>query len=522
MGLVRRRSVVLVAALAALFVLSLAASAAAEEIVYECADDLCLVDPDNPGLTPDFLTETDNAADNWESKPVWSPRGDLIAYIGLYAPTGNETWDIFTIDPNEAEPEATPVSQTSEFEEYEIPDWSPDGNLLAFTSRPHASDNPLKAQALVGRADGAALPVAIHSSPDNEGNPHFGPNSNTVAFIHEGTVWMGAADGSGTPAPSPLGAYGSDWSPDGRYLAGFRLNTYPYGLMLTATDGSGTHELPVPASLSSTVDWSCDSSRIAYVADEEPYDQIRVAPVDGSGPGAAIPLPEGWVSPHDPVFSPDGTKVAFDALPLVSGYTQIFVAPADGSAAPTQITKAALNALEPSWKPGPSCAAPVPPPVSPPATGTGTTPGAGGSSVIPATQAPVKIKLAYLKQPKLELPHFMTIAGIDCNAQGGHPTGEVAEICAANASAYARAQAPAGRRPWAKAKGATEVLFAKGQVKVPVGKSKQLKLKFTAAGEKLLKPGRTLTLTVKLVTKQGSAKPVKSTKTLKLKVPAKK
>ena len=379
----------------------------------------------------------------------------------------------------------------------------------------------MQAQALVGRPDGAAAPVAIGSSSANEGAPHFGPDSTTVAFIREGAVYTGLANGTGTPAPLSIGAYGNIWSPDGRYMAGLRSGSYPYGLEITSFDGSGSHELPVPADSGTAIDWSCDSSRVAYVADEQPLDHVRVAPADGSGPGVQIPLPDGWYpgSNAGAVFSSDGTRLAFELAPFGGGYDQIFVAPADGSAVPVQVTHAASNASEPSWKPGPGCAETVPPPAGPPSAGTG---GAGtGTGTIPATRTPVKIKLAYLKQPNIE-PHFMTIAAIDCHAQGGHPTGKVAEICAASASAYAQGVAPAGQRPWAKPRGAKKVLFASGKVKVPVGRSKKLKLKFTAAGLKLLKPGRTLTLTLKLVTKQGSEKPVKSTKTLKLKVPVKK
>jgi Tol biopolymer transport system component len=508
-----------------LLALSASASASAEEIAYNCEEDLCLVDPANP-TEYSRLTET---ATN-ERNPVWAPNGGLIAYNGFYPRVGNETWDVYTINPAEIDPdnpvlgEGTAVSETGEFNEEERVDWSPDSTLLAFTSRPRDSANPLQGQALVGRADGAADPVAIGSSNAGEGGPHFGPNSSTVVFIREGALYTAPANGTGTPAPLSIGAYGDDWSPDGRYLAGFRSSPYPYGLEITAVDGSGTHELPVPIDSSSQLAWSCDSSRIAYVADEQPLDHVRVAPVDGSGPGVQIPLPEGYVAPLGLDLSSDGTRVAFSAGPAAGGYRQVFVAPADGSGKPVRVGSASENAGEPSWKPGPACAAPVPPPANPPAgAGTAAAAGAAGAATIPATKTPVRLKLAYFKRPTFQLPHFMTIAGINCHAEGAHPTGKVAEICAAAASAYTSGNlTQSNRAARAATSKAKQILFARGKVKVPVGKSKNLKLRFTAAGMKLLKPGQTLTLTVKMETRQGSARPVKSTKTLKVKVPAKK
>jgi Tol biopolymer transport system component len=498
------------------FVLGLlaTATASAEQLAYGCEEDICLVDPDNPS-DQSRLTET---ATN-ERNPMWSPNGGLIAYNGYYPRPGNETWDVYTLNPAEIDPEdpvsgeGTAVSETGEFNEAERVDWSPDGTLLAFTSR--RNDNS-KTKALVGRADGAADPVPIGPSTAENGNPQFGADNGIVAYFSNGALYTAPANGTGTPAPLSIGAYGDNWSPDGRYMAGERSSPYPYGLEITAVDGSGSHELPVPIDSSGQLAWSCDSSRIAYVADEQPLDHVRVAPVDGSGPGVQIPLPEGYVAPLGVALSSDGTRVAFDAGPVVGGYRQLFVAPADGSGKPEPVGIASENNGEPSWKPGPSCAAPVPPPAALPA-GAGT----AGTGTIPATKQPVKLKLVYFRQPVLE-SHFMTIAGIDCHAQGGHPTGKVAEFCAAAASAYAQGELSAGQRPWAKAKGAGKVLFASGKVKVPAGKSKKLKLKLTAAGMKLLKPGRTLTLTVKLTTREGSEKPAKSARTVKLKVPAKK
>lgn len=517
----RLRTSLLFVVLAAVAALSPAAVAGAEQLAYQCESDICLIDPDNPTDNKDIT----NTATGWEWYPEWSPLGNLIGYMGLYPPA-DESWEIYTLDPAESDPEATNVSQTADREENQQFDWSPDGSRIAFSSHPRSSANPLKDEAYVGRADGAAAPVAIGSSAAEEGGPHFSPDGNTVAMLRDGAVYMAPADGSGTLTPV-AGAPGPMWSPDGRYLAGFRSGSYPYGLEISNVDGSGRHELEKPIDGGTTVDWSCDSTRVAYVADEEPnFDQVWVAPVDGSSIGVQIPMPEGWIVPHNPKFSPDGTRIAFDARSSSGpGYEQILVAPADGSGPAVPITTTSLNSERPSWKPGPACASQVPPSVSPggsggSGSGGGSSSGTGPGGSLAPTQTPIKLKLSLFKQPVIH-GHFMTIAGINCNAEGAHPTGKVAEICAAAANARPTSVAPKTAFRLEKPK-TSKPLFAKGAVKVPAGQTKNLKLKITPAGLKLLKPGKTLSLKITITTRQGPSKPVTKTMTVKVKGSAKK
>lgn len=510
-------------ALMVMAVLASAPPAAAEQIAYQCEGDICLIDPDNPSTHTDLT----NTAGSTESFPQWSPLGNVIAYTALYPQPGNETGEIYTIDPAEAPPrEATDVSQTNDRDELALFDWSPDGTRIAFGSHPVSSANPLKDEVYVSRADGASPPVAIGSSAADEGAPQFSPDGNTVAFFRNNTIYTAPADGTGSPAPLPIPSYGTLWSPDGRYMIGERYATYPYGLVVSKVDGSGSHELEKPVDSASAIDWSCDSTRVTYVADEEPnLDQVWVAPADGSSIGVQIPMPPGWVVPHNPKFSPDGARVAFDARPESGpGYEQLLVAPSDGSGPAVPITSDAFASQQPSWKPGPACAGQVPPAISPGGAGgggTGST-GAGATSGgnIPVTQTPIKLKLSFFNHPVIS-GHFMTLVSIDCHAEGGHPTGKVAEFCAAAANAKATGVVPQTAHRRAKPKTA-QILFAKGSVRVPVGESKNLKLRITPAGRKLLKPGKTLTLKISITTRQGTSKPVTKKRTVKVKVPPKK
>ena len=80
---------------------------------------------------------------------------------------------------------------------------------------------------------------------------------------------------------------------------------------ITDANGSGIHtQLPIKAESGAPVSWSPDSSQVVYV-DEN--DEVRVAPTNPPGPGFTIPKPTGYIVPREPVWSPDGTQIAFAA-----------------------------------------------------------------------------------------------------------------------------------------------------------------------------------------------------------------
>lgn len=500
-----RKSAGLVVGLAALVFVAFAAPAAsADQIAYTCELDLCIINPDNTSEHR-YLTETDDS-EGQERSPSWSPDGSLIAYNGFYEAFGSR--DVWVLDPSKSadEVEATNISESPDrwVDENVQPAWSPDGTMLAYTERYLSNAPPnLEAELYVSPADGTADPLAIDStSGKSELSPAWTPDGASLLFSREGWIWKGPPNNSVKPTilTNSYG-YRPSVSPDGT-----RVGTVTFAstekIRVTKMDGSGFKELPVPAELNSSVDWSPDGTQIAYSADEEPLDRIRVAPADGSGPGHAIDMPSGWVVPYNARFSPDGTKIAFDAFPTSgAGYRQILVGPADGSAPAKPITASAEQNEEPDWKPCEGCAPPVKPPAGgeTPGGGGGTTGGAGTGGGTPGTKTPTKVRLVALK--KVYAWHYMTPVFIDCNAQGGHPDPKYCK-----GDGITRMVAPATAfRPWRRAKSGKLIVFAKGSVKVAEGKRKPLKMKVTAAGRKLLKAGGKLKvkLTVKVTRPVG-------------------
>jgi Tol biopolymer transport system component len=502
-----RKSVRLVIGLLAFVVVAIAAPVAgADQIAYSCESDLCIINPDNPSEHR-FLTETDDA-EGQERTPSWSPDGSLIAYNGFYDAFGS--WDVWTLDPSKSadEVEATNISESADrgVESLVQPAWSADGTMLAFAERYSSNAPPnLESEVYVSPADGSADPLAIDSTSNkSELTPAWSPDGSTLLFSREGFLWKGPPNNSTKPTVLTNSyGYRPAVSPDGTRVATVTFSD-PEKIRVTKMDGSGFKELPVPADLNSSVDWSPDSTQIVYSADEEPLDRIRVAPADGSGPGHGIDMPTGWVVPYDATFSPDGTRVAFDAFPTTGpGYRQILVAPADGSSPAVPITESAEQNQEPDWKPCEGCA---PPPKSPTPVGGGASGGGGGQG----TKTPTRVRLAFLK--KVYGWRYMTPVFIDCFAQGGHPDPRYCK-----GDGIAKAVAPrTAFRPWAKAKTGKPVVFAKGSVKVAEGKKKPLKMKITAAGKKLLKAGGTVKVKLSVKVTRPTGKPLTFAKAIKV------
>jgi Tol biopolymer transport system component len=502
----RRRVFALAVGLAAIAVAVIVAPIAdADQIAYSCGRDICLIDPDHPEDHKN-LTESSTANDQ---APSWSPDGNLIAMVGDYL----GSYDIFTIDPTKtgAEQEATAISETADrAAEVYPPAWSSDGTRIAFAERFSSNAPPnLESEVYVAPRDGTSDPIPIDSTSNkSELTPAWSPDGASLVFSREGFLWKGPPDNSTKPT-IVTNSYGYEpaWSPDGSRIATVTFSD-PEHIRVTRADGSDFKELPIATDLGTTVDWSPDSSQIVYVGDEEPKDNVRVAPADGSGPGHIIPMPDGWIVPHNPTFSPDGTRVAFDARPPTSpAYEQVLVAPADGSAAAVPVTESAQHNEEPDWKPCEGCA----PPAQPQSPGV-----IGGQPTItqaPTAKSPTKVRTVAFK--KVYIYPRMAVS-IDCFAKGGHPD---PKYCNGDGFARVTTYTGGGFRPRARSKVKKTIVFARGSVKVPGNESRPMKFKATAAGKKLAKPGRILKVQLVVNVSRDKEKPETFKKTVKVKVP---
>jgi hypothetical protein len=196
--------------------------------------------------------------------------------------------------------------------------------------------------------------------------PVWSPDGRRIAFVAPtpddpqlawcaggGEIFVVDADGTGltriTYAPGPDRLDG--WSPDGRYLLWQHIDEASDTLWQTLVgnaDGSDAHAItgpghPLPGG--DHAHWSPDGSRIALDWLTRPTPGFRravlstVAP-DGSDPADLIAyiFPDGpWTGPGHPVWSPDGSQIAFlslhQALPDLGAPAdfEAYIMDADGS-----------------------------------------------------------------------------------------------------------------------------------------------------------------------------------------------
>jgi TolB protein len=125
--------------------------------------------------------------------------------------------------------------------------------------------------------------------------PRFAPDGHRIAYLHNNTVWVMNADGSGKRQVSDRAAGGPSWSPDGASLAYSALSCTggPGVYRVSSTTPAPTAEVLFPA--------SCKG---------EPLPEVATISSIESAPAAAT-LTERLSTDHAIAWSPDGTRIAF-------------------------------------------------------------------------------------------------------------------------------------------------------------------------------------------------------------------
>lgn len=153
-----------------------------------------------------------------------------------------------------------------------------------------------------------------------------------VAIV--GWAVLAGPDRGSTPATQPNGVPPTALEPDVQDVAVVTLDGIPV---------KGIPGLPADAAL---LDLSPDASTIAFVtSDGGTGTQIATIGVDGTGMKV---ITSGVPSYGDPVWSPDGTQIAFVWAP--HSQADLYVMNADGSNV-RRITAEATEQIEPQWSP---------------------------------------------------------------------------------------------------------------------------------------------------------------------------
>jgi Tol biopolymer transport system component/DNA-binding winged helix-turn-helix (wHTH) protein len=310
---------------------------------------------------------TSDGQDNLQ--PAWSPDGREIAYASRGRPG---IWLVPALG-------GTP-RRLSEFGSR--PAWSPDGTTIAFQSSPMIvgeSSAPAAAPPsslfLVSAAGGTPVPLTRPGSPaGGHGAPAFTSDGKTVLFgtwaLNHGEIWSVAREDGSLQRVMPRDRnqaregfyYDPVASPRGDWVyfaatSGTWLNASLWRTRVPSGAGKPWGEpeqvtSPGSASLRQIAISPRDGATLAYAALSS-ASNVWSLPVDAQSATAASPAVlltrAAGCRNTTPVFSPDGTRIAFVSC-RAGGNTNIWVMDPDGQN-PRQLTDDPAGVSDPSWFP---------------------------------------------------------------------------------------------------------------------------------------------------------------------------
>jgi Tol biopolymer transport system component len=254
---------------------------------------------------------TDGTEDFW---PAWSPDASKLAFYRNRVPGAVEQGiGLWVVNADGSGVVDVSAGMAIMIEDGWRFAWAPTSDLLAF-----ASGSPFASAIYVARADGSALKQIVDDTLVAAA-PAWSPDGSTVAFRagrydKDSGIYLINPDGSDlrrlTAQPHIFDRFARPaWSPDGTNLVFFAGSPGGQDIWTIRSDGSDEHRLMETAYPIVEIwpVWSPDGSRIAFVRLDLSASSGTVVVMQADGSGAhAISAP----SADGPVeWSPDGTRV---------------------------------------------------------------------------------------------------------------------------------------------------------------------------------------------------------------------
>ena len=217
------------------------------------------------------------------------------------------------------------------------PRWSPDGTTLTFLSD-RATAGSAQVYALETGVLGEARPLA--EAPGIVEHHEWSPDGSRIAFTSDrgasSQIFVMGSDGSGQTGITSAGtSFGPQWSPDGSRIAFLTSMAAPPEVWTVNPDGTNPIQLTnEPSDGKADLRWSSDGRKIVYTFAYRPSDigglgsDIWTMNADGSG---KVNVTNNKLDNTSPVWSPDGSQIAFVFGFGTGANAEVRVVSADGS-----------------------------------------------------------------------------------------------------------------------------------------------------------------------------------------------
>jgi Tol biopolymer transport system component len=278
-----------------------------------------------------------------------------IAFVSSRGPVGIYTMNA---DGSNQTDLTTQVNGTTD----SAPAWSPDGHQIAFARAFSDVANAI----FVMNEDGSNQVMRINAAANNR-DPTWSPDGQRIAFARNGNngsgVFVMNKDGTGVTQLTATAARDPNWSPDGTRIV-FRSGS---GISLINADGANEHVL-VADTFGDHLhhpSWSPDGSKIIVTLNTCSHASCCQFGCDqGSfytlNPETGARTQMDSLSGNQPVFAPDGTRVAYmqeTGQPFAGiSNEEIFAANLDGTGVTRLTTNNAPDGSgpadsQPDWQP---------------------------------------------------------------------------------------------------------------------------------------------------------------------------